>query len=48
MPWPSSKHSEFSFIFAKIFFMSISTKPYKDSELGKKEQVAKMFDTKWM
>lgn len=25
--------------------MSISTKPYKDSELGKKEQVAKMFDT---
>lgn len=25
--------------------MSISTKPYKDSDLGKKEQVAKMFDT---
>ncbi len=24
--------------------MSISTKPYKDSDLGKKEQVAKMFD----
>ena len=24
--------------------MSISTKPYKDSELGKKEQIAKMFD----
>ena len=25
--------------------MSISTKPYKNSDLGKKEQVAKMFDT---
>jgi demethylmenaquinone methyltransferase/2-methoxy-6-polyprenyl-1,4-benzoquinol methylase len=25
--------------------MPISTKPYKDSDLGKKEQVAKMFDT---
>jgi demethylmenaquinone methyltransferase / 2-methoxy-6-polyprenyl-1,4-benzoquinol methylase len=25
--------------------MAISIKPYKDSELGKKEQVAKMFDT---
>lgn len=25
--------------------MSISTKPYKNSELGKKEQVAQMFDT---
>jgi demethylmenaquinone methyltransferase / 2-methoxy-6-polyprenyl-1,4-benzoquinol methylase len=25
--------------------MSISTKPYKDSDLGKKEQVAQMFDT---
>ncbi len=38
-------HSKFSFIFVEIFFMSISTKPYKDSDLGKKEQVAKMFDT---
>lgn len=33
------------FIFAENFSMPISTKPYKDSELGKKEQVAKMFDT---
>ena len=37
--------TKFSFIFAKTFFMSISTKPYKDSDLGKKEQVAQMFDT---
>jgi demethylmenaquinone methyltransferase / 2-methoxy-6-polyprenyl-1,4-benzoquinol methylase len=29
----------------KFLTMSISTKPYKDSDLGKKEQVAQMFDT---
>jgi demethylmenaquinone methyltransferase/2-methoxy-6-polyprenyl-1,4-benzoquinol methylase len=32
-------------IFAKKFLMSKNVKPYKNSELDKKEQVTKMFDT---
>ncbi len=33
------------FIFAKIFYMSKNVTPYKESKLGKKEQVTEMFDT---